>query len=943
MFRGDENPEDQSPEEQLFYEFLFSLFRENKVEIASAITKPFPVLMGLRDRGYISEQLYEHFQEACRNLVPVERVMYNVLSELEKTFDKTVLDALFSKVNLKAYPDLLEICRNFQNVIHDNFQYQLIDDEETKEMLNFQLSCEQGDTLPRARIQEHLSDGQQMTTRKEESSRGPSNIVQTQELTNECAQESQQEVGHEHSPPQVNNVRRFDVKPSLLPHDGQDVRGIPLLSEEDSIACCEPCKGDEPPEALSSSPSCEPDLHMDEEGQSEEMPVLLPYDGEVIGDFEAPQMTHGGLEKALSLLPAEGEEDGNACLEPYDEEELQESLSSPPACGSLSCDPEGPQMTEELEEVPSQRLCVGEVSVELEAPQSNTEGDSDVLTSSLLPFDGQGAELPAHGNETCFYVMCFSEDVPGVSEARPECSPAGDTTDTVDLGNNSTSGKPKRKRKKKKGHSWTRNKKKCQRYIHQKVSVELEAPQSNAEGDSDVLTSSLLSFDGQEDVPGVSEARPECSPAGDTTDTVDLGNNSTSGKPKRKRKRKKGHSWTRYKRKWLKNIHQRGTELSACGNEKCSCIMCFSQDVLGDTVALGNSSTLGKLKRKRQIKKWHSSSLNKKKWPRNIHQRGSRKHREVNVNFRSRILPVTCGEVKGMLYKKKLKQGSSEKCIQSEDGNWFTPREFEVEGGHARAKNWKLSVRCGGRPLKWLIEKGFLRNPSRVYGRRKKRRILESPDPCAGNSDVCEICLDGGTLFCCDTCSRSFHEYCHLPPVETERSPWSCTFCRMEASSGNQECHRESEVLERQMGPKEQLKCEFLLLKIYSHSESSFFAKIPYYYYDKESSKNIKEPMWLDKIAKRLKERSYLQVEGFVQDMRLIFQNHKASYKYNNFGLMGIRLEKEFEENFKEVFAIQDTNENNSDVVDAVGTLDSSLFGADFSSLSCYESESAES
>nr|XP_019574502.1 PREDICTED: nuclear body protein SP140-like isoform X4 [Rhinolophus sinicus] len=295
MFRGDENPEDQSPEEQLFYEFLFSLFRENKVEIASAITKPFPVLMGLRDRGYISEQLYEHFQEACRNLVPVERVMYNVLSELEKTFDKTVLDALFSKVNLKAYPDLLEICRNFQNVIHDNFQYQLIDDEETKEMLNFQLSCEQGDALPRARIQEHLSDGQQMTTRKEESSRGPSNTVQTQELTNECAQESQQE-----------------------------------------------------------------DLHMDEGGQSEEMPVLLPYDGEVIGDFEAPQMTHGGLEKALSLLPAEGEEDGNACLEPYDEEELQESLSSPPACGSLSCDPEGSQMTEELEEVPSQRLCVGE-------------------------------------------------------------------------------------------------------------------------------------------------------------------------------------------------------------------------------------------------------------------------------------------------------------------------------------------------------------------------------------------------------------------------------------------------------------------------------------------------------------------------------------------------------------------------------------------------------
>ncbi|XP_032967817.1 nuclear body protein SP140-like isoform X3 [Rhinolophus ferrumequinum] len=792
MVTGDEYPEDQSPEEQLFYEFIFSLFRENKVEIASAITKPFPLLMGLRDRGYIPEQMYEHFQEACRNLVPVERVVYDVLSELEKTFDKTVLDALFSKVNLKAYPDLLEICRNFQNVIHENFHYQLIDDEETKEMLNFQLSCEQGDALPRARIPEHLSDGQQMTTRKEESSHGANNIVQTQELANECAQESQQEVSRDH-------------------------RALERTNRDDSK---------EMPKLL-------PDLQMDEGGKSEEMPVLLPYDAaEVICDSEAPQMIHGGLEKVLSLLPSEGEEDGSACLEPCDEEELQEFLSSPPSCGSVSCDPEGPQMTEELEEVPSQRLCVGEVSVELEAPQSNTEGDSEVPNPSLLSFDGQ-------------------------------------------------------------------------------------------------------------DVPGGSEARPECSPARDTTDTVDLENNSTLGKPRRKRKKKKGHSWSRNKRKWQSYIHQKGTKLSTRGKEKCSCVMCFSQDSLGDTVALGNSSTLGNLKRKTQeIKKWHSWSRNKRKWPRNIHRRGSRNNREVNVNFRSQILPVTCGEVKGMLYKKKLKQGIHKKCIQSEDGNWFTPREFEVEGGHARAKYWKLSVRCGGRPLKWLIEEGFLRNPPRIYRRRKKRRILESPDPCARNSDVCEICLDGGTLFCCDTCSRSFHEDCHLPPVETERSPWSCTFCRTEAFLGNQECHRESEVLERQMGPKEQLKCEFLLLKIYSHSESSFFAKIPYYYYDKESSKNIKEPMWLDKITKRLKERSYPQVEGFVQDMRLIFQNHKASYKYNDFGLMGIRLEKEFEKNFKEVFAIQDTNENSSDVVDAVGTLESPLLGADFSS-SCYESVSA--
>nr|XP_030734707.1 nuclear body protein SP140-like isoform X2 [Globicephala melas]XP_030734788.1 nuclear body protein SP140-like isoform X2 [Globicephala melas] len=121
MMTGDQNPEEQNPEEQFFYEFILRLFKENKVEIATAITKPFPFFMGLRDRGFIPEQMYEHFQEACTNLVPVDRVVYDALSELEKKFDKTILDALFSRANLKAYPDLLHVCRNFQN---GNYNFQ---------------------------------------------------------------------------------------------------------------------------------------------------------------------------------------------------------------------------------------------------------------------------------------------------------------------------------------------------------------------------------------------------------------------------------------------------------------------------------------------------------------------------------------------------------------------------------------------------------------------------------------------------------------------------------------------------------------------------------------------------------------------------------------------------------------------------------------------------
>nr|XP_058909041.1 nuclear body protein SP140 isoform X10 [Kogia breviceps] len=661
MITGDQNPEEQNPEEQFFYEFIFRLFKENKVEIASAITKPFPFLMGLRDRGFIPERMYEHFQEACGNLVPVERVVYDVLNELEKKFDKTILDAVFSRVNLKAYPDLLQICRNFQNVIHENFYYQTIGEGETKETLNLQLNHEQ--------------------------------------------------VSLEQSPVQMNNVIRLEDVPSLLPYDRQG----------NNHACWETCVGEEPQRALNFPSRCE---------------LVTCYP-------KAPQLTHEGEPKeVLSLLPGEGE---------------------------VSCDPEASQMTneEEPEELPSQPLCDG-------------------------------------------------GDVPGGPEGSTESKEASDKMDTVDLGNNSTLGKLKRKRKKRKGHSWTRVKMKLQRNIHQKDN-------SNADGQV-----------------------------------------SSSGKKVK--------------------------------------------------MNLQDPAKIRRRKRGRQrLHLTHSDRAPQKK----VKSRGQRKHRCEKVNFHSQILPVTCGKVKGMLHKKKLKEGVWVKCIQSESGGWFTPREFEIRGGHERSKNWKISVRCAGMPLRWLIEKRFLHNPPRKYGRIRKKRVPKSHDNtldnlCLGNSDVCETCRDGGKLFCCDTCSRSFHEDCHIPPVETERSLWSCTFCRIKESSGSQRCLGESGVLARQMQPEEQLKCEFLLLKVYCHSESTFFAKIPYYYYIKEASKNLKEPMWLDKIKRRLNEQGYSHVEGFVQDMRLIFQNHRASYKFNDFGLMGLRLEAEFEKNFKEVFTIQETNEDSS-------------------------------
>ncbi|XP_032335067.1 nuclear body protein SP140-like protein [Camelus ferus] len=717
MFTVDQNLEEQNSEEQFFYELLFRLFRENKVEIASAITKPFPFLMGLRDRGFIPEQMYENFQEACRNLIPVERVVYDVLSELEKKFDKTVLDALFSRVNLKAYPELLPTYRSFQNVIRDNFCYQAIDEGETKEMLNLQLSQEQ--------------------------------------------------VSLEHTPFQMNTVSWLQDTPSLLPYERREI----------SNACWETCGGEGPQEATSSLPRCGPAPQMTNE-EPEEVPSQPLRDGEV---QELESYWEHREEVRVGVCDF-GEDKPTT--------NSKEATTSSHECEwCLARDGVFHSSTKQRLK---RRHMINYMYLVNWKLSKRTHEELEEPTCNPLSCDGQGAELSKDGQEKCSCVMCFSEDVPGGPEAR------------------------------------TKN-----------------------------------------------------NQADDVMDTANLGSSSTLRKPKRKRKQKKGHSWTRIKRKYQRNTHR---------------------ETLDDGKAAGQLASNGK-KVKRHLKN-----------PAKI--RGSRKYRHENVNFHSPVLPVTCGKVKGMLHKKKLKQGVLVKCILGDNGNWYTPREFEIRGGHGRSKNWKLSVRCGGRTLRWLMEKKCLYNPPRIHW-RKKKTILKSQDttlvdPCPGNSDLCEMCRDGGELFCCDTCSRSFHEHCHIPPVETERSPWSCTFCRMKEPSGSQQCYTESEVLARQMGPEDQLKCEFLLLKVYCHSESSFFAKIPYYYYMAGASRNLKEPMWLDKIKKRLNEQGYPRVEGFVQDMRLIFQNHRASYKFNDFGLMGLRLEAEFEKNFKEVFAIQQTNENSS-------------------------------
>ncbi|XP_027253226.1 nuclear body protein SP140 isoform X2 [Cricetulus griseus] len=107
--------EDEREEGSDDYRPKFKLFKENKVEIASAITKPFPFLMSLRDRGFLSEQKFQISKKQCKNLDAVRNVVYDILCDLQKDFSLPLLEVIFSPTHLKAYPDLQETRKIFQD------------------------------------------------------------------------------------------------------------------------------------------------------------------------------------------------------------------------------------------------------------------------------------------------------------------------------------------------------------------------------------------------------------------------------------------------------------------------------------------------------------------------------------------------------------------------------------------------------------------------------------------------------------------------------------------------------------------------------------------------------------------------------------------------------------------------------------------------------------
>ena len=72
------------------------------------------------------------------------------------------------------------------------------------------------------------------------------------------------------------------------------------------------------------------------------------------------------------------------------------------------------------------------------------------------------------------------------------------------------------------------------------------------------------------------------------------------------------------------------------------------------------------------------------------------------------ILPVRCKNTNAELHKNRFGSGGRGRCIKL-GNDWYTPSEFEALCGRASSKDWKRSIRFGGRSLQTLIDEQILR------------------------------------------------------------------------------------------------------------------------------------------------------------------------------------------------------------------------------------------
>ncbi|KAL1277768.1 hypothetical protein QQF64_024441 [Cirrhinus molitorella] len=250
--------------------------------------------------------------------------------------------------------------------------------------------------------------------------------------------------------------------------------------------------------------------------------------------------------------------------------------------------------------------------------------------------------------------------------------------------------------------------------------------------------------------------------------------------------------------------------------------------------------------------------------------------------FQAPSLPVTCVSLTGTLFKYRFASGSRGKCIRTEE-RWFTPEEFVKQELTLTDGHWRKDILCCGKPLNFLLQMA------------------------QNNDDECYVCRSEKQLrVCCDECPRVFHSHCHLPTADGD-SPgeWICTFCVLRNSQQWRDSSNMSEQ-EAFNAPVSQyiLYCHYLLLRVYREDIKKVYVKdpcktVPRY------SEFITQLMWLDRIKQKLESGAYQTVGAFVSDFQLIFSNSRTFNRDNEFGRMGARLKKMFEEEFQKIFSIQ--------------------------------------
>uniref|UniRef100_A0A667YKK3 RING-type E3 ubiquitin transferase n=1 Tax=Myripristis murdjan TaxID=586833 RepID=A0A667YKK3_9TELE len=205
--------------------------------------------------------------------------------------------------------------------------------------------------------------------------------------------------------------------------------------------------------------------------------------------------------------------------------------------------------------------------------------------------------------------------------------------------------------------------------------------------------------------------------------------------------------------------------------------------------------------------------------------------------------------------------------------------------------------------------------PDSSTGAQSKSRQQQRPEKSAEpeedpNEDWCAVCQNGGELLCCDKCPKVFHLSCHIPTLnESPSGEWFCSFCRdlsspeMVYDCDEKEVAKEEPDSER-LSPIDRRRCERLLLRLYCNDFSTDFQQ-PASPSTRRYKELIKTPMDLSIVKRKLETKlkqgeHYVNPEGIVADIRLIFFNCAKYYKVNTeVGSAGLYLEDYFEEQLK--------------------------------------------